>query len=495
MHRAMPAYYFFKTGHLRVPEFAGTYGFHIQSLLPPIVPFLMSISYMVFGFGVWQTKLVSLLSGLLSSVIVFFLAKRTTKETGLASVAALLFILNPVTFIVWQSGRSDATFVLFMVLILYIGHVSSGQTNRQGLGSWAINGLLTGLMVLTYYPFAFVALMVCIVLFLYWVGVRSDLSLSQKTKTAVCFAGGFLCIMAFFIIYISRYPELFRLQILELGVRNLGLKYAHGDFMGYLFAALRNEIVRYKTYALLKMGFLSLLLGLVTLAGLPFVVREKFERRVLWPGFLIWVLFLVFYKKDLYFLDIVIPFYALGAVALYKAVSSRPQPILSGALKMIVCGVLCVGLLRAGAICYTLVYQWSGRDYRAFGRVIQRLIPENASVIGPQVSWFPLVGRVSYLRIYTQGGKHPPEALGDEDFSDSEFLKDISHIITQDRYLQKSAKERLKSYISSHFVLLGEIDMPFRPLPWASQSPFDVDVYVRKESAKIEDFERVGDQR
>ena len=148
---------------------------------------------------------------------------------------------------------------------------------------------------------------------------------------------------------------------------------------------------------------------------------------------------------------------------------------------MILSAVLIVGLLRIILIGFTLGYQCKGRDYEDFNNRIERLIPEGAYVVGPQLVWYALAERASSLRLYTaqMGGGHLRERVGEAFLNDPETLKPVTHIVIQEEIENGRAFPGLHQYTKSNFTLLENIKMPFKPLPWAKNSPLDVYVYAR----------------
>ena len=94
-------------------SFSNSYFHHVigcqeKVFYPPATIFLIYFSYLLFGFGIWQTKLIALLSGVISAGIFFLLSRKIFKSLKTSLFSLFLFISQITVFRSWQSGRPRA---------------------------------------------------------------------------------------------------------------------------------------------------------------------------------------------------------------------------------------------------------------------------------------------------------------------------------------------------------------------------------------------------
>jgi 4-amino-4-deoxy-L-arabinose transferase-like glycosyltransferase len=154
---------FLKTGTF-VPGVTKTVQGHIECLLHgPVYYYLTALSFKVFGFGIFQFRLINLLSGFLLvglTIYVFQKIYRPINKT-IPLFLAIVFLLDPFFNMVLHEGRMDLLTTSFALLSAYFLVVSFAKHNNAYL---AFSGLAGVLAVLTSPRISVILLPILIVL-------------------------------------------------------------------------------------------------------------------------------------------------------------------------------------------------------------------------------------------------------------------------------------------------------------------------------------------
>lgn len=128
----------------------------------PLYPILVAGSFKLFGLGLWQGRLVSVISGLLTLVLVFWLGKLLKgKELGIIAMAVLLFLhlsvsksaLTGIPLIDYSKIiRYDILVAVFMLAGCITFYFAWHQRSRAG---YFLAGIFTGLATLSHLYGAF----------------------------------------------------------------------------------------------------------------------------------------------------------------------------------------------------------------------------------------------------------------------------------------------------------------------------------------------------
>jgi 4-amino-4-deoxy-L-arabinose transferase-like glycosyltransferase len=471
---ASPALNLVEHGTLARPIHHGS-GFPIVDCYQPVAPVLIAASYVAFGFGVIQTKLPGLILGIATAILLFLIADRVAGRRP-AIVATIVFILDPVTFATWQSGRPEAPFVFAVAASIFAGYLTirTGKGRRKGI--WLLAGLLTGIAGAAYYPFAAAAVFISILGL--WALVWCDASLRPRDKVTVSafFAMGLGAVGIALSIWMSRQLEFCREQILGMAPDYL----AFGATFGRQIQVVLAEWQRYWEYAMLEAGFPNLALGIVSLSMIPWAARRRWELALPCFGLLAFVAFLSIYaQKHSRYLATAVLLGCLGLAVVYREIDSGRFPELRRWLvKPLVWVTIAIGVLRLVIVAFTLIYQWHGRDFRSFDAEVRELVPHDAKVVGPQTVWYALAGGDTDLWLYTQGLPIFAQVTGETAMNDSRALADITYIVI-DEWQTANRLSGLRDYVRTNFRLVATVNPSFAPLPWARIAPLDVEIYTR----------------
>lgn len=465
----------------------GPAGFSIRDYFPPVITLLMAGSYELFGFGGWQTRLVTLLCGLAAAFVLFFLVKRMTGNPKAALLACAVFVVDPEVLHSWQTGHYESVFELIAILTLFLGVLSLSHTGRRLAGIWGLAGVTTALLAITYYPFALPGCLISLLMLrvLLWKG--REVGAAQKRRATAAFGIGALLVFGLFLWHVSVNPHLFRLQIIDqLGIYSGA---SHGGGAGIVHTIF-SEPMRYFTYMVKDFG----LIEVATSAAAVFILLRAHRqgpagaqdfRPLVLGSLAIWLGFLFFYgAKEAKFFGDVAPYSACAIALAWLEVSRQrrdaAQSVTPGRIFLsLIALCLAAGTCLVCLVGYTVLRQWNGRDYPAFARMLTSVIPPGAHVVGPQSVWYALAPR-DHLRLYTVGGEQIEGPTGTSQLNELQSLKSVDYVVLPSDEFSGLMLNGLVANVHSHFTLVRRVRLSCVQLPWLKAVPYDVDVYVKR---------------
>ena len=450
-------------------------GFPVIDCYPPVVPILMAASYRAFGFGPIQTKLPGFMLGIATAALLFLMSVRIGGWTT-ALIATVVFIGDPVTFGLWQSGREDIGFVFAMAASICIGYLSVRASNRLLPVIWFATGLLTGVAYAAYYPFALVAVVISALGLWSLVWCDAQFNLRERVIRSLCLVTGLAVVLVVLLTWLSSHLALCRAQIFAMSPAYFDLHARFGNHLSTVAA----EWQRYWNYSLHQMGLPSLMLGIASLAMIPFSTRNRWELAVPWFGTISSIAFLMpFAQKDSRYLGTTVLLGCLVLAVVYREIETGASLDWTRSIvKSLVMLILLADVLRLSLVAFTVVHQWQGRDFDAFDARVRAAVPDNVRVVGPQTVFFALGNSGNDLWLYTQGDARYEQLTGETAMNDPGALADVSYVIIDERQMTDRLTG-LRNYVRSNFRLVAKVSPPFRSLPWAKTPPLDVKIFAR----------------
>lgn len=452
---------------------SGAHGSEVRDYFPPVNTLLISASYLMFGFGVWQTKVVALIFGLFNLISSVYAVRRITGSADAASMTGLLLATNVPTISTWQSGRYDSPSIFFITAaILY---ALCGIHITIGLRHGFVVGFLTGLACITYYPFG--------IPFVFTAGAAIVTIVKSAEKNRVPnvlrviwgFMIGGILVGVLFLLHIFVRPDLFYEQIVRQ------LTFYRGES---IWENVFGEMTRYREFMINRAGLAEMGLAMCGVWYLAKSWSKRIESKVILICLIIWLGFLTIYgTKE----SIQIAFYyplvgIMGGLVYAAFLENKITKWPMWVFKVAYIAIFVFSVLKIAISVGTVAVQWKGRDYSYFSVQLRNVIPHGANVIGPGMVWYALVEDATLVRTISQGGRQT-EYFEEPWINDPAALASVSHIVLRDgEFARKGSDERFhffRNYVNANFVRRAAIRMPFIPLPWAPQSPYDVDVYVR----------------
>lgn len=85
---------------------------------PPVYLVLLAVSFKLFGFGIIQARMVSLVLGFITVLFTYMLGNELyNKKIGL--IASLFLVLNPLFFLISRDARMDIAVACFTLIAIY----------------------------------------------------------------------------------------------------------------------------------------------------------------------------------------------------------------------------------------------------------------------------------------------------------------------------------------------------------------------------------------
>lgn len=476
------AYNYFHNGVFASPTLPSPGLFHIKNYLPPILTVFMKCSYQLFGFGIVQTKLVTLLCGILSMVLVGLIVFEATRRWECAYLSLLCFACNRSAFSAWGSGRPEAVLVLFFAISVYLYLISKRSKASIGIKSFLLilSGASAACSGVAYYQFFPSSVAVGVIMWLFWNPEEGGSDFFKKIPPLFYWGCGYLVVLGGFILFAAQDWTVFTTQIFS---KNLIQKYYFGSSEGVHNSILNNIFAEYHRYAyFLRGGLGAFFLGLIIVCMAYGLIKWKQSKSKLKALFCMG-LFVAFFLSTrsnkvfcpIYPMTFIVSIMA-GLILDAGAVSSFFRRFLLGLLTTLILA----GLIEALLFGFTAVYQWDGRDYRRLQKEVEAFIPEGARVLSAPFAWYALAGKNLKLHLMSQG--YDPTIFrtlqGDDLLENKEYMRRFDYVLISARYsLHYESSQRI---LRDEYYLLRKIDMDFKPLPWAQDSPYDLMIYKRR---------------
>jgi outer membrane protein assembly factor BamB len=195
------AFYMNKSGDYLVPCAYGHTNFWIAK--PPLYMWLMALSYQLFGYSNFSTRLISPIFAVLTLIIVYYLGKMLfNRKTGLAS--SLVLGTFETFFIFAKHAMTDVMFVFFIVTSIYFMLVSDKgkKVNQYAL----LSGVFFGLALLTKQIQAFLLPLIIVIYFLV---TKKSLRFLFTKRFALFIGVGLLIFLPWIILMQVSYGQIF----------------------------------------------------------------------------------------------------------------------------------------------------------------------------------------------------------------------------------------------------------------------------------------------
>jgi 4-amino-4-deoxy-L-arabinose transferase-like glycosyltransferase len=378
-----PAYELAVHGQLRSGVFADNPLFKESYYWqPPGQPLLTSVSYKIFGFGIWQTRVPQILCSMVMLCVFIALLNRIV-GSSVAILSALCFCCDPLFVYTARSGRMDAQCVLFIVCALWFCFrlIEEGQGKRIW---YAIAcGLCIGIAGLTHpIAVAYGLGLGCVVLITQY---RKPINVVAFSFSAAVPVGIWIACML-----MASDSAVFREQFLKHGSDHI----VQLSLLGKLIAELKRYLRDY-SYA----PYIPFVFVVITIMSVV-VLRKSWKSysnpnshiSILVIGFLFLVTFgfnAVMMTKEVGFYAVypAIMLYALMGIVAAYFVSQHHRLVLS-----ILVSVLVLNIISGIGVRTVLALgQWEERSYQPLESAYRKYIPEGAVVFGSPELWYAAV--------------------------------------------------------------------------------------------------------
>ena len=444
-------------------------GSAIADFLPPVIMLVQALAFLALGLTPGAVAAQSVAAPLATVVLLFLIARRGGASVTWAGLAGVAVLGSPAFLRADIYIRYEALVALCLLGYLLATRLADGGARA---GPWhAVRGLALALAGLSYYPMApFVGLAALVFELMRW---RARVEpLAGCLRGLAIMAAGFAVPALLFAAYVLRYPDIFAAQVLGNGSSN------------YLTFELPRRLLD-RDFWRQSADALPELIALAV-----FLIATCWHRRTLSP----WARSLHAAAVITSLPALLFPFYPrLLAVPVCLVLliladwSTAPTPGLRRFGRM----ALSLGVAAAAASCVlmttTAIVQRDARRYDVVAAALDRLVSEPGAAAIDQRAWLALraADPTRELDHVVPAGASPQVRI-----FESTLLRDpaggdhFRYVVLDaaDAAATIAATPALATAFAAHrFVEIGRVAPPFHALPWASQAPYDLIVYERRD--------------
>jgi len=253
----------------------------------PLHPYLVAISFKIFGISNFSARLPSLLFGFGILAFAYFFCKKILNESN-GYLTALLLITSPLFLVYANNANYDVPMAFFLVASTYCLAYYLKTNKKKYL---ALSSIALGAGFWTKYTLT--------------LAIVPDLIYIRQRKRALMFLGIFLIIASLLALYFTS---------------RLGAEGVEKQFAKQAMRYFKNDGLFYRESTLgilwqfLKLTYPTLILGIVGFFALR-KSKKKYERYAAYFAFLLFWLLLASSTKTLRHFAIILPFFAMLAGA------------------------------------------------------------------------------------------------------------------------------------------------------------------------------------
>jgi hypothetical protein len=435
--------------------------------LPPVIMLVQALAFLALGLTPNAVAAQSVIAPLAAVGLIFLIARRSGAAVAWAGLAGIAILGSQVFLRAGLYIRYEA-----LVTVCFLVYLLATRLADGGARGWhVLRGVALALAGLSYYPLApFVGVAALIFEAARW---RADAAAdTPRLAGLVAMVAGFAVPAALFVAYVLRYPEIFAAQILGNGSSN------------YLTFELPRRVLDPALWRQSK----DALPELIALAACLIAVGWSWRAHSQWVRSLYGAALITSLPIVIY------PFYprllavpACLVVLMLAAWSEASAPRLRrGARAVLVVGAA-AAVVSCALMTTTAVVQRDARRYDAVSSGLDRLVSAPGAVAIDQRAWLALRAAEPARELHHV----VPAWAGDQvRIFESTVLRDPAggaHF----RYVVLNAADAdatiratpalAQAFAAQRFVEIGRVAPRFRALPWASQAPYDLVVYARRD--------------
>lgn len=438
---------------------ADTVGSARADFLPPVIMLVQAVAFLLLGLTPLAVAAQSVLAPLAVIALIALIARSAGASPGWASAAGVAVLGSQIFLRAGLYIRYEALVALFFLLHLLARRLAE----RGGRIGPVVSGAALALSGLSYYPlapFAGAAALLC------------EFGRPRTRARLLLTAAGFAVPALLFAAYVACFPKIFAAQILGNGESN----YVTFELLRHGFDA---ALWRQSSDALPE---LIGLVGFILLVGWRVRRETAWVRRLYGALLITCVPILIFpFQPRLLALPVTLALLILAAWTEDAAAAARRIGRI----------VLTMGALAALASCglmlATTALQYGARRYDVVAAALDRLLAAPGPAAIDQRAWLALRAADPDREL---DQIMPFWAPGQVRIFESTVLRDpaggahFRYVVlpTADADATIRATPALaQAFAQQRFVEIGRIGEPFRPLPWATQAPYDLTVYQRRD--------------
>lgn len=428
--------------------------------LPPVIMLVQALGFALLGLTPLAVALQSILAPLGAIALITAIARRAGATLGWAGAAGIALLGSQIFLRAGLYIRYEALVAVFFLLYLLATRLADAQARAW---PWQlVRGAALALAGLSYYPLAPFAGIAALAF-----EIGRPFTRARVLPTLLGFALPALAFAA----YVARFPDIFAAQIIGNGESN----YVTFELLAHPFDPALWRQSKDAIPELIGLAALLVILIARWRRERPWVRRLTVALVITCPPILIFP-----FQPRLLALPVTLALLVLAAWTTQTAPTIR----------RIGRAALVAGLLAAGASAsLMLATSWLQRDARDYGAVeaaLDRLIRQPGAAAIDQRAWLALRAADPTREL---DHAMPHWAAAQVRIFESRVLRDpaggehFRYVVlpTADADATIAATPALATaFAAGKFVEIGRIALPFTPLPWATQAPYDLTVYERR---------------
>lgn len=352
---------------------------------PPVFLLLLAVSFKLFGFGIIQARIVSVLLGLITVLFTYLLGKKLY-NTNVGLLASLLLISNPLFFYVSRQSRMDIAVVCFLLIAFYYIFKALKQSRPFYYFLSAFMAMLATLS----HPNGLIGF---ITIFFIIVANKikfKHFNFNNLLKNSLFFILGVIIPLIPYLFYLSLDFDSFKGQFMN----NIGHSPANP------FSNLIGEPLRYLSLILFfewAGGFLTywiiISIVILTIWGVLYVYKKRnFSENfliIIILSQIISITLLVASKMNYWYLAIILPYWSILVVLPFKNMINLQINKMN--LKSNIFTILLVFLIIINFFTiFNIFHISSDYNYRQIEYEVQKHIPKGSVIVGEPGYWIVL---------------------------------------------------------------------------------------------------------
>ncbi len=348
----------------------------------PFYMVLLSVSFKLFGFGIIQARMVSVILGFFTVIFTYLLGKELYNEK-VGFLAILLLILNPFFFFIARDARMDIAVICFTLISLYF---LIRALNTKICYYYFGVGLFAMLSILSHPNGLFGVICGVLIYCMCKINFKTH-EVNFKLKEILYMIIGPILLLIPYLWYISLdYPD-FVLQVSS----NL-LSSAGGPLNNLFSEVFRYELLNeflLNIYWLLNPIMILILVYLIGL-GIYYIIKTKKEFNSKFLGIILLIqLFLIAVLVDqkltIYYLGVILPYLCILFAVLFKR-----RYIFKKSIQRFITYLIIFLIIFSSLGIFNILYTHRINDSDNFILEFPNYIPEGSIVTGRPVNWWYL---------------------------------------------------------------------------------------------------------
>ncbi len=432
---------------------------HITYWQPPVYLLLLAVSFKLFGFGIVQARIVSVMLGFFTVLFTYLLGEELyNKKVGL--IGSILLISNPVFFFVSRDARMDIAVVCFTLIALYF---LLKALKRSKNSYYFYSGLFAMLSLLSH-PNGILGILSIILIYCTYKFDFKNFKLNLKLEEVKYLFLGPILLLIPYLIYIfmdfSAFTGQIKANILSSAASPLSNIFC--ECMRYIF--LSNFYVINSNWV----NFIAILIisMYMTVLGLFYMIQNrkscnKFLIIILLTHLILFTV-LISQKNEFWYLALILPYWSILLTLPLKG-KFNPKKIISIVLTILII----VYILSNVFVIFNLISTAKNYNYELIEDTTQKCIPNGSVIAGDTAYWMLLHNYYIYYDFFN---------LTNYDINSSSFKRlNVSYIL-YDKFWADRSTPKFTEFLNENCTLISEIpkNSSLRIYPNADFTPIKI---------------------